>query len=169
MPTFIKLFNKHMGIDSASTLLKALNMDYNAYHELLLSDDLKPEMKEAIYDSIDTEARLEFLLDDYTIPATVLEQFKLSAEQLHELAGKVPYARSIIGLLKTNKESLTEELVRKFVKPLPDYYIRISHRQMKVVPISDEMLAFLELLKETNILVKEYEVKNKEIAVVYLN
>jgi hypothetical protein len=85
------------------------------------------------------------------------------------LAGKIPYERSIAGLLKANKEFLTEELVIKFLQPMPEYFRRIANRQGKVVPKSDEILTLLEVLKEANILVKEYEVKNKEIAVVYLN
>ncbi|HEY8897859.1 MAG TPA: hypothetical protein VIM79_23705, partial [Niastella sp.] len=169
MPAFIKQFNKHMGIESAYTLLKALNMDYNAYHELLLSDDLKTEMKEAIYDSIDLEARLEFLLDDYHIPATVLEKFKLSAGQLHEVAGKVPYVRSITGLFKANKELLTEEMVIKFLQPLPDPFRKIANRQGKVLPLSDEMITLLNVLQTAGILVENHEVKQKEISVTYLN
>lgn len=169
LPTFIRQFNKHIDIDKAPALLKALDLDYTASYHLLQSINSNPEMSEAIYTATNEKTRIELLINDRHIPATVLEQFKLSAEQFQELADKMRYERSVIGILKANKELLTEELVRKFIRPLTDHYFRISHRQLKVVPKSDDMLAFLELLKETNILVKKYEVKNNEIAVVYLN
>lgn len=105
---------------------------------LLNSDNLKSGMRETLYASMNEEMKVALLREDYHIPVKVLEQFKISIEQLHELAGKIPYARSVADLLKANKESLTEEMVVKFLQPLPDYFRRVANRQITILASDGE-------------------------------
>lgn len=170
---FAKLIGKIIkNYQDPALLLKSFELELSTYQRLLKTFESEPDITNVLYQSADRIIMKGLLMTQHNVPAEILlnEQFKMSIDELNELAGNLPHIESVISLLVTNKELLTEDLIKKFIKPLPDYYHSVvANRQEKVVPQDDYMFAFLELLKEANILVKEYEVKNKEIAIVYLN
>lgn len=127
LPTFVKQFSKHVDIDSAPALLKTIEMDYKAYYQLLQTINLRAGMREVLYASMNEYIKVALLLKDYNIPVKVLEPFKISTAKLHKLAGKIPYTRSVEGLLKANKEYLAGRDYKKF-SVTDRLFMKISNR-----------------------------------------
>lgn len=163
---YTKLLQKNWS--DVAPLLSRMNLEVEGYQQLLSTPGFSVEQITDIYTSMPMDLFMALLLNQFEVRTDILEVFKMSAELLARLAGKLHKETVVAGLIKANENHLTKELVINLLEPLSAPYRKIAAQEGKEVPRSEAMASLLDTLQRANLLVANFELKPSTIVVSYI-